>query len=168
VDPRTSSITISTPSDLEIAIERSFNAPAALVFDAWTKPEHVRRWLGRHGDVMTVCEIDLQPGGAYRFLWSLREGGEMGLYGTYKAIARPERLESTEFFDEPYFEEMGAGTLNTMLLQERDGVTKMTLTSLYKSKEARDRVLAVDMAIGLEDGFERLDEVLRELAAAGT
>jgi uncharacterized protein YndB with AHSA1/START domain len=155
---------VTTPSDLEIRMTRTFDAPRQLVFDAWTRPEHMRRWLGRRGDTMPVCEIDLRVGGGYRVVWRLREGGEMGMHGVYKEIVPPERLVSTEVFEGPEFEAMGGESLNTLVLEEHDGRTLMTITSLYQSREARDGVLRTGMEKGAGESFDRLEELLRTLA----
>jgi uncharacterized protein YndB with AHSA1/START domain len=155
---------VTTPSDLEIAMTRSFDAPHQLVFDAWTNPEHLKRWLGREGDTMIVCEVDLRVGGAYRYVWRLHEGSEMGMYGEYREIVPSQRLVATEMFNEPYYEAMGSGTLNTLTLVERDGVTTMTVTILYKSREARDAVLRSPMEEGAGESFNRLAELLKERA----
>src|SRR6267143_2888304 len=89
---------ITTPSDREIAMTRVFDAPRNLVFDAWTKPELLKRWLGvRAGWSLAVCEIDLRVGGAYRYVWRKDSNGtEMGMRGVYREIVRPDRLVSTE------------------------------------------------------------------------
>ena len=93
---------ISTPTDREIEIERDFNAPRALVFDAFTKPELVRRWLlGPEGWTMPVCEIDLRVGGTYRYVWRKEFiGKEMGMGGVFREVVHPEKLTATEKFDD--------------------------------------------------------------------
>lgn len=154
-------VSVSTPSDKEISMSREFDAPASNVFDAWTKCEHLKRWWGPSTWSLPVCEIDLRPGGSWRYL--MREnstGEEMGMYGEYIEVQKPERLISTENFDPPWFEEMGSGATNTMVLVERDGLTTLTITSLYKTKEDRDRVMQSGFEGGLDDSFGRLDEVL--------
>ena len=89
--------TFTTPSDLEIRATRRFDAPRELVFDAHTSPEHLPHWMsGPSGWTMTVCEIDLRPGGAWRFAWRKEDGAEMELTGVYREVARPERLVNTE------------------------------------------------------------------------
>jgi uncharacterized protein YndB with AHSA1/START domain len=158
--------TVTLPSDLEVAMTRSVEAPRPLVFDAFTKPEHIRRWLGRQGDTMPICEVDLRVGGAWRYVWSLREGGEMGMRGEFREIVAPERIVTTEEFDEPFFEAMGAGTINTTTFEERDGKTRLTITALYKSREARDSALQTGMEDGLDEGFGRLAELLQTLQSS--
>ena len=89
--------TFTTPSDIEIVATRIVEAPAELVFDAWTSPEHVTRWmLGPDGWTMPVCEIDLRPGGAWRFVWRGPDGSELAMEGEYREVVRPERIVNTE------------------------------------------------------------------------
>jgi uncharacterized protein YndB with AHSA1/START domain len=156
-------LVVTTPSDLEIVARRVFDAPRELVFDAWTKPEHLRRWFGREGDELIICEVDLRPGGRYRFVWRLREGGEMGLGGEYREVVRPERFVATEVFEGDEMEVMGGGTLNTTTFEERDGKTLMTITSLYRSREARDSAIATGMESGMVETTDRLEKLLASL-----
>ena len=99
----TGTMQVTTPSEREIAMTRVFDAPRSLVFDAWTKPELLKRWLGvRGGWSMVVCEVDLKVGGTYRFVWRKGlDGPEMGMGGVYREVVRPERLVATESFDNP-------------------------------------------------------------------
>ena len=156
-----SGLVVTTPSDREVVMTRVFDAPCQLVFDAWTKPEHLKRWFGGSGAVMIVCDVDLRVGGGYRFVWRLREGGEMGMRGVYREVARPERLVSTETFEGPWFETMGGEVLNTLVLEERNGRTTMTITSLYASREARDGALQTGMEDGAAESLDRMAELLR-------
>lgn len=152
---------ITTPSDREIAMTRVFNAPARLVFDAWTKPELIRQWLGvRAGWTMAVCEVDLKVGGAYRFVWR-GEGMTMGMGGLYREIVRPQRLVSTEKFDEPWYE---GEAVDTMVLVEREGKTTVTTTIRYVSREVRDAVIKSGMATGVAEGYDKLAELLPTFA----
>jgi len=149
---------ITTPSDREIAMTRVFDAPRSLVFDAWTKPELLKRWLGvRAGWSMPVCEVDLRVGGKYRYLWRGPTGAEMGMRGVYRKIVRPERLVATEVFDEPWYP---GEAVDTMVFVERGGQTTLTTTVLYASKEARDGVLKTPMATGVAEGYDMLDALL--------
>ena len=154
-------LTVTLPSDLEIRMTRVFAAPRQRVFDAWTKPELLKQWFGRRGDTLSVCKVDLRAGGAYRFVFQLREGGEMGMGGVYHEIAAPERLVNTEVFDD--YAAMGEG-LNTMVLEERDGRTTVTITSRYPSKETRDAVIESGMEGGASESFDRLAELLETLS----
>src|SRR6266511_3490186 len=100
----TGTLQVTTPSEREIAMTRVFNAPRSLVFDAWTRPGLITRWLGvRAGWSLPVCEIDLRVGGAYRFVWRGPDGTEMGMVGVYREIVPPERIVCTERFGEPWY-----------------------------------------------------------------
>ena len=158
------SFKVSTPSDLEIEVERDFNAPRELVFDAFTKPELVRRWLlGPDGWTMPVCEIDLRVGGSYRYVWRKESiGHEMGMCGVFREIGRPEKLVATEKFDESWYP---GEALDTTVFQEKGGITKMKLTVLYESKEARDMATRSGMTDGMSTGYDRLEELLTSIAA---
>jgi uncharacterized protein YndB with AHSA1/START domain len=138
---------------------RVFNAPRDLVFDALTKPELVKRWLlGPPGWSMPVCEIDLRVGGSYRYVWRhVRDGTEMGMGGVYREIVAPERLVSTERFDEAWYPGEGLGTL---VLVERGGRTTLTHTMLYESREARDAAMKSGMEKGVAASYDRLDDLL--------
>ena len=152
--------TITTPSDREVVMARTFEAPRTLVWDAYTKPEHVQRWLlGPEGWTMPVCEIDLRPGGEWHFLWRRPEGDELEMRGVYREIVPPERLVNTESWGGEWPE-----TENTVQLFEEDGATTVTTTILYPSKEARDAAIATGMADGADRSYGLLDEYLRTLA----
>ena len=98
------SFRVSTPSDREIQVVRDFGAPRQLVFDAFTKPELVRRWLlGPPGWTMPVCEIDLKVGGAYRYVWRKAGVADMGMGGVFREIVPPGRVVATEKFDESWY-----------------------------------------------------------------
>jgi len=95
---------VTAQSDREIVMTRVFDAPRNLVFDAYTKPELLKRWLGVFGGYsMPVCEVDLRVGGTYRFVWRGPDGAEMGVRGVYREVVRPERLVHTEKFDEAWY-----------------------------------------------------------------
>src|SRR5256885_2488324 len=153
-------LTVTTPTDREIAMTRVFDAPRRLVFDAWTNPKYVPQWmLGPAGWTMPVCEIDLRPGGAWHFVWRRSDGTEMGMGGVYREIAPPERLVATESWGGDWPE-----TLNTLVLTEKDGRTTITQTMLYPSREARDAALETGMKEGGSESFCRLDADLPERA----
>ena len=150
---------LTTPSDREIEVTRTFDAPRTLIFDAMTKPEWVRRWLlGPPGWTMPVCEIDLRVGGAYRYQWRFEaSGNEMGMRGVFREISAPEKLVATEKFDEAWY---AGEALDTTVLTEKDGKTTMTLTVLYESKGARDTATQSGMEQGMAAGYDRLEELL--------
>ena len=152
------SLKLMTPTDREISWTRVFDAPARLVFDAHTRPELLRRWLlGPEGWSMIVCEVDLRVGGAYHFVWSHPDHGRMGMGGTYREIVRPERIVSTEVYDDYPGERVG-----TMVLTEQGGRTILTSTMLYESREIRDAALRTGMADGMAASYARLVTVLAE------
>jgi uncharacterized protein YndB with AHSA1/START domain len=151
---------VTARGEREIVMTRDFDAPRQLVFDALTKPELLKRWLGVFGGwSMAVCEIDLKVGGSYRYLWRGPAGAEMGMRGVYREIVRPERIVSTEKFDESWYPGDAVGTA---VLVERGGKTTLTTTVLYSSKEARDGVLKSPMESGVSQGYNALDALLAE------
>jgi uncharacterized protein YndB with AHSA1/START domain len=148
--------TLTTPSDREIVVTRVVNAPRRLVFEVYTNPAHVTQWMtGPAGWIMPICEIDLRPGGAWRFVWRRDDGTEMATSGRYTEIVPPERLVSTESWGGA-FPEM----LNTLLLSEQDGKTTITQRLLFSSKEARDAALKTGMLEGMSATYEHLDDYL--------
>lgn len=160
-----SSLRVSTPTDREIAMTRVFDAPRELVFEAYTKPELLKQWLGVHsGWSLAVCEIDLRVGGAYRYVWRGPNGKEMGMGGTYREVTPPERIVSTEKFDQSWYPGEAVGTV---VLAEREGRTTLTVTVRYDSKDARDAVLRSPMEQGMAAGFDKLEEVLAALRIKG-
>lgn len=152
---------ITAPSDLEVVMTRVFDAPRELVFDAWTKPELLQQWLGIQGGwTMPVCEIDLRVGGAYRWVWRKAGATEMGVGGIYREIVAPERLVSTEKFDDAWYP---GEALNTLVLEASDDRTVSKLTVRYESREARDLVLASPMESGVGESYKALDGLLRAI-----
>ncbi|HMI44731.1 MAG TPA: SRPBCC family protein [Gemmatimonadaceae bacterium] len=156
---------ITTPSDRELAMIRSFDAPRGLVWDAWTKPELLRQWLGvRGGWTFAVCEVDLKVGGKYRYVWRGPSGAEMGMGGVFREVAKPERLVATEKFDESWYE---GDAMDTTTFVERGGQTTVTTTVKYASKAVRDAVLKSPMESGVAESYNKLDEVLAPRPVAG-
>ena len=152
---------VSTPSDTEIELTRLFDAPRHLVFEALTKPEHVRRWWGILDDKhsVPVCEIDLRVGGAWRYIGEGPTGRMPAFYGVYREIVPPERLVCTEVF-EPFPD---AGSVVTTVLTEENGKTRITVTASYPSKDVRDMVLQTGMERGAAISYDRLEDVVSAL-----
>ncbi len=149
---------VTTRGDREIVMTRVFDAPRHLVFAAFTRPELVRQWLlGPEGWSMPVCEIDLRVGGEYRYVWRHVNGNEMGMGGVYREIVPPERIVSTEKFDEAWYPGEAVGTIT---LTEEGGKTTLTQTILYDSSEAREAVLKSPMEQGVAAGYDRLQALL--------
>ena len=154
-------LVVTTPSDREILMTRVFGAPRQLVFDAFTKPDLVRRWLlGPDGWTMPVCEIDLRVGGRYRYVWrNEKSGKEMATGGVFRDVAAPARLVNTEKFEDPWYP--GEAIVTTTFEEER-GRTTVRQSMLLESREIRDGILKSGMESGVERSYERLEE---ELAA---
>jgi uncharacterized protein YndB with AHSA1/START domain len=155
---------VTTPSDREIVITRLFDAPRHLVFAAMTRPEHIRRWWGclEQGYAVTTCEVDLRPGGAWRFVNRTPKGEVVAFYGEYREIAAPERMVFTEIF-EPYPDTV---SVVTVMFTEEQGKTRLTLTAVYPTMDVRDTVIKSGMEKGAAISYDRLEEVARELQGA--
>jgi uncharacterized protein YndB with AHSA1/START domain len=153
------SLTVTTPSDREIAMTRSFAAPRRLVFEAHIRPELVQRWLlGPAGWTMPVCEIDPRVGGRYRYEWRRdSDGTRMGTGGVFRELVPPERIVATERFDDPWYE---GEALVTTLFTEEVGTTTLTMTMLFQTREVRDTVLKSGMESGVAVSYDRLAELL--------
>ena len=156
------SFEVTTPSDREIRMTRLFDAPRALVFEAMTKPEHIKHWWGNldAGYSVPVCEVDLRPGGAWRFV-NRHPKGEAEFYGVYREIKPPERLVFTEIYA-PFPD---AESVVTTDLTEENGRTRMTVSVSYPSLQVRDAVIASGMARGAAISYDHLEEVAAELLA---
>ena len=154
------SFKVTTPSDQEIRLTRLFNAPRHLVFEAMTKPEHVKQWWGRLGNgySVPVCEIDLRVGGAWRFV-NKHPNGEAAFHGEYREITPPSRLVFTEIFEE--FPD--SVSVVTTELSEESGKTRMTATVRYPSMDVRDMVLASGMSKGAGISYDRLEDLVATL-----
>jgi uncharacterized protein YndB with AHSA1/START domain len=154
---------VTTPSDTEIVLARTFAAPRRLVFDAFTRPELLRQWHGARGWHLVVCEIDLRPGGIWRFVSRGPGGVELGHGGEYHEVDAPGRLVQSEVYDG-----WDAGeALITTVFDEQDGRTAMTATVRYPAREIRDSVLRTPMRRGAGEAYDRLDDVLHHTVSKG-
>jgi uncharacterized protein YndB with AHSA1/START domain len=162
----TKTLDVTARGEREVVMTRMFDAPRGLVFDAWTMPDLLKRWLyGPEEWQLAVCEIDLRVGGALRFVWRHRDGKDMGMSGVYREIAPPERLVFTEFWDVDW---TGGEALVTMVFAEHGGgKTTLTQTVLYASRAARDAVLKTPMERGAAQSYDRLAELLASPLARG-
>jgi len=152
---------VTTPSDVEIVMTRTFDAPRHLVWNAMTKPELIRRWLyAPEGWTMTVCEGDAKVGGSFRWAWNGPDGKPgLTISGVNREVVPPEKVVHTETMA------LGDGVpvgelLATVVLTEHEGKTHLRMTLLFPSKEARDGALASGMDRGVRAGYEQLDEIL--------
>jgi uncharacterized protein YndB with AHSA1/START domain len=155
-----SALTVTLPSDLEIAMERAFNAPRSLVFEAFTKAEHLRHWWGLKGSTIPVLELDFRPGGAWRIVSREADGSENAFRGEFREVAPPERFTWTfEWEGLP-----GHITVETVTFEERDGKTIVRTLSSFDNVEDRDGMLQSGMEYGAAESYERLDAYLESLA----
>jgi uncharacterized protein YndB with AHSA1/START domain len=161
---------VTLPSDREVRVTRTFNAPRSLVWDAHTKPELVQKWmLGPPGWIMPVCEMDVRAGGKYRWRWrNEADGKEFGFYGTFKEVQAPSRIVHDEYFDPG---DVGGAmpsndpALITLELSESNAVTTLVSTMRFASKEARDGAVSTGMTDGMEMGYARLDDMFGKRSA---
>jgi uncharacterized protein YndB with AHSA1/START domain len=157
----TSALAVTLPSDREIVLTRELDAPRDLVFEAWSKPEHLAHWWGRLGSTLPVCEMDFRPGGAWHFVERDATGNEFGFRGEYRDIVRPERIVQTfEFEGMP-----GHISHETIVFEDLGGRTRLVNTSVFDSVEDRDGMLQSGMEEGAAELFIRLAEYLRSMAA---
>lgn len=149
---------VTARGDREIVMTRVFDAPRTLVWDAFTKPELLQRWLlGPPGWTMPVCQVGQKVGDRYRYVWRGPDGTEMGVGGVVRELVPPERIVSTEKFDQTWYPGEAVGTV---ILVEKDGKTTLTQTLQYESREARDMVLKSPMEGGITMSYDRLAEML--------
>lgn len=155
-----STLTVTLPSEREITLTREFDAPRDLVFKAFTKPEHVAQWWGQRGSTLVVCDMDFRPGGAWRFVERAADGNEYGFRGELREIDPPERIVQTfEWEGLP-----GHISVETMVLEDLGGRTRLTVTSVFDSVEDRDGMLQSGMEKGAGETYDRLAEYLQRLA----
>jgi uncharacterized protein YndB with AHSA1/START domain len=151
---------VTTPSDREIVLTRTFTARRRMVFDALTKPELLVRWFGARGWNLVVCEVDLRVGGGWRFVSRGPDGAEMGHGGVYRVVAPPERLVYTELFDDQSYP---GESLVTQQFVEHGANTTLVSTVRYATPEGRDTVLRYPMARGAGESYDRLDSLFEEI-----
>jgi uncharacterized protein YndB with AHSA1/START domain len=153
---RHGSVVIEFPNELEILLNRKFEAPIALVFDVMTKPEHVRRWFAPFEDRVTVCSIDLRVGGKYHIVFVTPDGTECSFRGTYLEVEPPTRTARTWLFEGwP-----DAEAVETVELHETDGLTTMTNRLAFRDKAGREHMNKTD---GFEDSFDKLEDYLKSV-----
>jgi uncharacterized protein YndB with AHSA1/START domain len=153
---------IAEPGKTSFTTTRVVDAPRALVFEAFTKCEHLKRWMGPCNVTMVSCETDLRPGGRYRFVFRAPDGNEVGFSGEFREVVRPERIVRTFVF-EPIPD---AAALETLELVENNGKTTIKTTTLHKTVENRDGHVNSGMEAGMTQGYARLDELLAGLLQA--
>ena len=155
----TGTLQVTTPTPREIVLTRVFDAPRSMVFDAFTKPELLKRWFGPIGWSLVVCAVDYRVGGSFRFVLRGPDGKDVGMRGVYREIAAPDRSVHTESFDDfP-----GESIVTTVMVEDR-GRTTMTATLLYPSQEVRDAVIKSGMEHGAAETYDKLAEHLASIA----
>jgi uncharacterized protein YndB with AHSA1/START domain len=157
---RHGSAVITLPSDTEVLITRAFDAPAALIFRAYTEPELVKRWYGFESSEWLVCEIDLRVGGKWRYVTRETGGFEVGFHGEYREIEAPRRLVTTEVYEGVPDQYPNDPALNVVTFDEVDGVTTMSILVQMPSQETRDAMLASGMESGMQVSYDRLEDLL--------
>jgi len=153
----TASVTL--PADDQILIVRAFDAPRELVFRAWTEPDLVRRWWHAGRGEMTVCEIDLRPGGSWRYVMVTPDGTEVAFHGEYHEVVPGERIVQTEIYD-PFPD---AAAVDTLEFEDLDGRTRVTMLVVHQLKEHRDAHVESGMEEGLQDALDLLEGVAQSL-----
>ena len=159
--------TMDLEGDREIVIRRAFNGPARIVFDAWTKPEYVRRWWAPSSHCVTLVslEAEVRVGGRYRYVMRTSPGNEMAFSGLYKEVTPPSKVIYTEVFEptaagaDPNEE----GVIVTVTFDEIDGKTYVVSRSVCPSKEVRDAIIASGMEHGMREAMDQLDELVASL-----
>lgn len=152
-----SPVEVTTPSEREIVVTRTFNAPAQLVFDFHTKPEHLQKWLlGPPGWSMPICEVDLRVGGAYRYVWRSDDGSrEFGVRGKFQEITAPVRIVNTETMDGAH-----GDALVTLALVQSGASTTLSTTIQFATQAERDQALESGMTDGMSASYDRLEEYM--------
>jgi uncharacterized protein YndB with AHSA1/START domain len=150
---------VTLPEDTQILITREFDAPAHLVYRAWTEPELVRRWWSGDRGEMTSAEIDLRVGGTWRFVMTASAGFEVAFHGEYQEIVPAERIVSTEVFEGM----PDAAALSTTTFSEGNGRTELRILVQHSSQEHRDAHINSGMEDGMQESLARMEQVARSL-----
>jgi uncharacterized protein YndB with AHSA1/START domain len=151
---------ITLEGDRTIVMRRAFVAPRELVFDAWTKPEHLAQWYGMRGSTLTVCEVDLQPGGKWRMVIRESNGQDYGFGGQYIEVLRPEYIKHSYVFD-PFPDDEALVTVEFTTVE---GGTLVTETTVHARPEGREGHIASGFEAGATESLDRLAELLAALA----
>ena len=161
---------VTLPSDTEVRVTRSFHAPRTLVWQAHTVPRLVQRWMtGYPGWSMPICEMDVRPGGKYRWRWRSDENGaEFGFYGEFKEVDAPAKMTQEEYFDPGDAGDISGAmpvnnpAMNRSTFAEQNGVTTVVVLMDFGSKEARDAAVSTGMTDGMETSYQNLDKLIIE------
>ncbi|MGW4637221.1 SRPBCC family protein [Sphaerisporangium sp. NPDC004334] len=151
---------VTLPADTQILITREFNAPRHLVYRAWTTPELIRRWWGGERGEVTLAEVDLRVGGAWRYVLTAHGGFEVGFHGEYREIVPHERIVATEVYEGM----PDKAALVTTVFSEKDGRTTLTSLIEHDSRESRDAHIGSGMEGGMQEAMDHLELVAQSLA----
>jgi uncharacterized protein YndB with AHSA1/START domain len=157
----TGTLKVSLPSDCEITLTRTFRAPRQLVYEAFSKPELLKRWFGPRGWSLVTCDVDVRVGGGFRFVLRGPDGRELGMRGVYREITPPERSVHVESFDD-----FPGESQVTAIFTEQDGQTTLNATILYPSRKVRDAVIKSGMEHGAAESYDKLAELLSSMPEA--
>lgn len=159
------SAVVTLPSDTEILITREFDAPARLIYKAYTTPELVKRWWHANRGTCTTADIDLRVGGKWRWVMVTDGGFEVAFHGEYKELVPNERIVYTEVYEgAPPAEDGEEAAVNTVTLTEKDGRTTVTTLCRTRTKEVRDTIINSGMEGGMQDAYDLLEQVAISLA----
>jgi uncharacterized protein YndB with AHSA1/START domain len=158
--PMKNRTTVERKSERELVVTRTFDGPARIVFEAWTKPELLERWWAPKSTGMSLlsCEADVRVGGSYRFVFGHDASKPMAFFGRYIEVTPHSRLVWTN-------DESDQGAVTTVTFEEKGGKTLLVMRELHPSKEALDGAIA-GMEGGMRETFEQLDELLVTLGAS--
>jgi uncharacterized protein YndB with AHSA1/START domain len=156
------SLTVERRSDLELVVAREFDAPARIVYEAFTKPEHMKRWWAPRafGAIMYECEIDLRVGGSYRYVFGKAGEPKMAFAGAFTEVVPNAKIVSTQVFEQ--MPQAGVAIV-TVTLTETNGTTRLELLQHFPSKQALDGAIATGMTEGMKHTFAQLAELCAEL-----
>ncbi|HMO59763.1 MAG TPA: SRPBCC family protein [Roseiflexaceae bacterium] len=148
---------VTLPSNSQILITRTFDAPRHLIYKAWTTPDLIRRWWSANRGTVTVADVDLRVGGMWRWVMVTEEGFEVGFHGEYRELVPNERIVCTEIYEG--FPEADAAAVNTMTLTENEGRTTLTILVQHMNQQHRDAHISSGMEGGMQDAMDLLEQV---------
>jgi uncharacterized protein YndB with AHSA1/START domain len=156
------SFTVERRSDLELVVARVFDAPARIVYEAFTKPEHMKRWWApkAFGAIMYECDIDLRVGGKYRYVFGKDGEPKMAFAGEFAEVVPNAKIVATQVFEQ--MPQAGTATVTTTFV-ETNGATRLELLQRFPSKQALDGAIATGMTEGMKLTFQQLAELCAEL-----
>jgi uncharacterized protein YndB with AHSA1/START domain len=153
-------VTVTLPSETEIRFTCFFRRSSQILFEAWTRPEHIRHWWGCHGASISTCEIDLRIGGAWKILLRMPDGSGHSFHGVYREIVSAERLVYSECYDAPQFG--NPEWLTTVTFEETEGGTQLTHNIRHSSRQVRDGHLKAGMETGAVHQLRHLDDYVEQ------